>query len=137
MSLHPSDIQDAALRALLEAANAALDDGRNRQCIERCGEAYLQALKQFPPMMRGLQRSLANAEVKAGIDSGVIRVAPFMWPRFVAKLDMSGPEPAITFDRAGAAFTEAIQYYEFTLNIIHEAETGRFTFAQRFAGQGA
>jgi hypothetical protein len=137
VTLHPADVKDEELRALLEAANAALDEGRNRACVERCAEAYLRALKKFPPLRRGLERSLANEEVKAGIEAGVIRVAPFMWPRFAAKLDMSGAEPRITFDRASVSFTEAIQYYEFTLNIIVEAEKGEFTNARRFAGQGA
>ncbi|HEY8837352.1 MAG TPA: hypothetical protein VIO16_06670 [Dehalococcoidia bacterium] len=62
-------------------------------------------------------------------------MAPFMWPRFVAKLDMDGPEPTIVFDRNSVSFVEAIQYYEFALNIIVEAESN--SFKQRFAGQGA
>ncbi len=135
MALHPADIGDAGLRSLLEAANAALDDGRNRECVERCADAYLRALQQFPAVMRGLQRALANEEIKAGIEAKVVRVAPFMWPRFAAKLDMDGPEPKIIFDRKSVAFVEAIQYYEFTLNLIVEAE--RDAFSQRFAAQGA
>jgi hypothetical protein len=32
-------IRDPELRALLQAANEALDDGQNRLCVEKCGEA--------------------------------------------------------------------------------------------------
>src|SRR5579862_9633988 len=130
MALHPGDIKDAELRALLETANAALDEGRNSACVECCAEAYLLALKRFPALRRGLERSLANEEIKAGIEAKVIRVAPFMWPRFAAKLDLSGPQPAIVFDRKSVAFAEAIQYYEFTLDLVAQAESGRFD--QRF-----
>ena len=135
MALHPADITDEALRGLLEQANAALDAGENRRCVELCGEAYLQSLKQFPAVERGLRRALENEEIKAGIAAQVIRVAPFMWPRFVAKLDFDGGEPRIVFERKSVAFVEAIQYYEFTLNLIVEAEHGSFT--QRFPGQGS
>lgn len=135
MSQRPADVQDPELRALLEAANAALDDGRNRVAVERCADAYLLGLKRFPKLLEGLQRSLANEEIKAGIEAKVIRVAPFMWPRFAAKLEMDGPEPRIVFDRQSVAFAEAIQYYEFTLNLIVEAERGAFT--QPFAPPGA
>jgi hypothetical protein len=135
MTLHPSDIKDPELRGLLEAANEALDDGRNRVAVERCADAYLLSLKRFPRVLEGLQRALANEEIKAGIEAKVIRVAPFMWPRFVAKLEMDGAEPRIVFDRASVAFVEAIQYYEFTLNLIVEAERDAFT--QPFAPQGA
>ena len=134
MSLQPSAIRDPDLRRLLEAANEALDAGQNRVCVEHCGDAYLRSLKQFPAVMRGLQRALENEEIKAGIEAKVVRVAPFMWPRFVAKLDLDGPEPRIVFDRQSVSFVEAIQYYEFTLNLIVEAERGSFT--QRFPAQG-
>jgi hypothetical protein len=135
VSLHPSDIKDDDLRELLESASRALDVGQNRLCVEKCADAYLRGLKQFPAVKRGLERALANEEIKAGIEAKVIRVAPFMWPRFVAKLDMDGPEPTIVFDRNSVSFVEAIQYYEFALNIIVEAESN--SFKQRFAGQGA
>jgi hypothetical protein len=135
VSLHPSDIKDNDLRELLESASRALDVGQNRLCVEMCADAYLRCLKQFPALKRGLERALANDEIKAGIEAKVIRVAPFMWPRFVAKLDMDGSEPTIVFDPNSVSFVEAIQYYEFALNIIVEAESN--SFKQRFAGQGA
>lgn len=124
LGVKPFDIQDKGLRALLEAANDVLDAGRNRECVEKCGEAYLATLKLFPAMRAGLDQTLSNPRIKEGIEARIVRVAPFMWPRFVAKLDMSGPEPRIVFDRDKVAFTEAIQYYEFTLNFIYEAENG-------------
>ena len=32
--------------------------------------------------------------------------------------------PAITFDREQISFSETVQYYEFTLNLITDAEKG-------------
>ncbi|MHB8577535.1 MAG: hypothetical protein ACYDCQ_19660 [Dehalococcoidia bacterium] len=135
MTVQAADIRDDTLRALLEQASSALDTGESRRCVERCAEAYLSALRQFPSVLRGLHRALENEEIKAGIEANILRVAPFMWPRFVAKLDLTGPEPAIVFERPSVAFVEAIQYYEFTLNLIVEAEKDEFH--QRWAANGA
>ena len=44
------------------------------------------------------------------------RVAPYMWPRFAAKLHMEGPAPEIVFDRQNVSFTEGLEYYEFMLD---------------------
>ncbi|HUX88150.1 MAG TPA: hypothetical protein VMW65_14200 [Chloroflexota bacterium] len=122
LGVKPSDIQHEDLRATLEGANQSLDAGQYRLCVEKCAEAYLAALTQFPRVLNGLNETLTNPQIKAGIEARIVRVAPYMWPRFVAKLDVSGVEARIVFDRDHASFTEAIAYYEFTLNLIHEAE---------------
>ena len=122
LGVTPANIRDAALRRLLEDAQAAFDGGRNRECVERCAEAYLQGLKRFPSIAEGLQQTLANERIREGIEARIVRVAPFMWPRFAAKLDLNGPEPRIVFDRERLSFSETVEYYEFTLNLIAEAE---------------
>jgi hypothetical protein len=54
----------------------------------------------------------------------MIRTAPLMWPRFGAKLSLEGATPEIVFTRKNMATGETIQYYEFTLDIITQAQTG-------------
>ena len=122
LGVKPSDIRDEALRRIMEDANAAFAGGRNRECVERCAAAYLLSLKQFSTVAAGLQQTLANERIREGIEARIVRVAPFMWPRFAAKLDLSGPEPRIVFDRDRLSFSETVEYYEFTLNLIAEAE---------------
>jgi hypothetical protein len=122
LGVKPSDVHDGALRQLMEQANAAFDAGRNRECVERCAEAYLQALRQFPAVRAALDRTLSDEKIREGIEARIVRVAPYMWPRFAAKLDMSGPEPRIVFERERPSFSETVEYYEFTLNLIAEAE---------------
>ncbi|MGE0543530.1 MAG: hypothetical protein AB7R89_25490 [Dehalococcoidia bacterium] len=122
LGVKPSAIADPALRRLMEEANAAFDDGRNRECVERCAEAYLRTLQQFPAMKAALQKTLSDERIREGIEARIVRVAPFMWPRFAAKLDMSGSEPRIVFERERPSYSETVEYYEFTLNLIVEAE---------------
>src|SRR5262249_11523547 len=122
LGLKPSDIQDEALRDLMTRANAAFDAGRNRECVELCADAYLRVLGQFPAVMAGLRRTLSDERIKEGIEARIVRVAPFMWPRFAAKLQMDGPQPRIVFEREKLSTSETIEYYEFTLNLIVEAE---------------
>jgi hypothetical protein len=122
LGVTPSDIRDEPLRRLMEQANAAFDDGRNRECVERCAEAYLRTLQQFPMVMAALQRTLADEKIREGIEARIVRVAPYMWPRFAAKLEMGGPEPRIVFERERPSFSETVEYYEFTLNLIAQAE---------------
>ena len=122
LGVKPGDIHDPSLRGLMEQAGAAFDGGENRECVERCADAYLETLKRFPFVMSALQKTLADERIREGIEARIVRVAPFMWPRFAAKLDMSGLEPRIVFERQRPSFSETVEYYEFTLNLIADAE---------------
>jgi hypothetical protein len=81
-------------------------------------------LKKNPSVMDGLKRVIETPRVKAGLEREMIRFAPLMWPRMAAKLHLEGSEPEIIFDRQALGFGEAIQYYEFTLNLIVTAQDG-------------
>lgn len=122
LGVKPSDIHDEPFRHIMEEVGAAFADGRNRECVERCAEAYLLALKRFPAVMAGLKKTLSDERISEGIEARIVRVAPFMWPRFAAKLQMDGPEPRIVFERDKLSFSETVEYYEFTLNLIADAE---------------
>ncbi|HXH22940.1 MAG TPA: hypothetical protein VNN10_13010 [Dehalococcoidia bacterium] len=125
----PSDqveqIKDGELRDLMARASTALDEGKNYDCVRLCADAYLLLLKKNEAVMQGLKRVIETPRVKAGLEREMIRFAPLMWPRMAAKLHLEGPEPEIVFDRQHLGFGEAIQYYEFTLNLIVTAEEGK------------
>ena len=130
-------IQDEELRGLMEKADALLDEGDNTGCVRACADAYLLLLRKQPQVMTGLQKVLATPRVKAGLETGTLRFAPLMWPRLAAKLHLSddGP-PTITFDREAVSFSETVQYYEFTLNLITDAEKGTLQSGEGGSGPG-
>jgi hypothetical protein len=129
------EIRDDELRGLMERADALLDEGNNTGCVRACADAYLRLLSTQPQVLTGLRKVLATPRVQAGLETGTLRFAPLMWPRLAAKLQLpeDGP-PAITFDREQVSFSETVQYYEFTLNLITDAEKG--TLNAREGGVG-
>lgn len=129
LGISPADIEDDALRALMETANAALSAGNNLECVQACADAYLQVLNTHENVMDGLRAVLDSERVKAGIERGMIRTAPLMWPRFGAKLSLEGDRPEIIFERKNVAMGETIQYYEFTLDLITQAQSGELNIA--------
>jgi len=133
----PSDqvkqIKDAELRDLMAKASSSLDEGKNYDCVRQCADAYLLLLKKNPSVMDALKRVIEMPRVKAGLEREMIRFAPLMWPRMAAKLHLEGPEPEIVFDRQTLGFGEAIQYYEFTMNLVVTAQEGNLDAAMQAA----
>ena len=119
-------IKDEELRDLMEQADARLDEGDNTGCVHLCADAYLKVLEKYPIVLSGLHKVMETPRVKAGLENGTLRFAPLMFPRLAAKLQIpaDGAAPTITFDREQLGFGEAIQYYEFTLNLVTDAEKG-------------
>ena len=99
----------------------------------RGADAYLIVLERYPKVIESLRTVIETELVRAGLERGTIRTAPLMWPRFCAKLLRDKGEPEIVFDRKSVAFGEAIWYYEFTLDVIVQAQTGEL---QTDAGGG-
>jgi hypothetical protein len=122
------DIQDAELRELVREAQTALDADQYLLCVRRCADAYLLLLNKEPRAMNALRAVLATEAVRAGLENQTIRFAPVMWPRLAAKLRVcEDGRPEIVFDRERISFTEAMQYFEFTLNLIVDIERGDLT----------
>ncbi len=130
-------IKDEELRATLSRASDFLDEGKNYECVKECSEAYLALMSKHPEVLGMLKRVLETERVKAGLERGMIRFAPLMWPRMASKMhfDDSG-EPKITFDRTALGFGEAVQYYEFTMNLAVEAEKGEVKMPAAGGGFG-
>lgn len=118
-------IQDEELRGLMAQADKLLDEGTYAACVRVCADAYLKLLKKHPRVRTVLTAVLSTERIKTGLDTGTLRFAPLMWPRLAAKLHLpEDGEPTITFDRDFVSFAETIQYYEFTANLITDAEKG-------------
>ncbi len=118
-------IQDAELGQLMERANRHLDKGENLACVQVCADAYLGLLEKRPEVRVALEKVLEVETVKKALEVGSLRFAPLMWPRLAAKLRLTEAEkPEIVFDRHTLGFSEAVQYYEFTLGLILDAERG-------------
>jgi hypothetical protein len=119
-------IRDTDLQQLMRQADGYLDEGKNVECVRACADAYLLLLQRHPEVVTALHKVMEAPRVKAGLETGTLRFAPLMFPRLAAKLHLpDGGEPSITFDRQTLGFAEAIQYYEFTLGVITDAEQGR------------
>jgi hypothetical protein len=118
-------IKDDELRGLMARAEQALDDGDNTACVHACAGAYLRLIQTNPLVLKGLHTVLETPRVKAGLENGTLRFAPLMFPRLAAKLNLpaDGP-PTISFTREHMGFGEAVQYFEFTVNLIADAEKG-------------
>ena len=80
-------------------------------------------LRRFPDVRAALDTILAEERVRVGLERGMIRSAPLMWPRFAATLHIDGKAARIEIERT-PALGETIQYYEFTLDVIQQAEAG-------------
>jgi len=128
-------IQDDELRLLMEQANQHLNAGETLECVEVCADAYLKLLEKHPEVLAALEKVLAVETVKKAMEVGSLRFAPLMWPRLAAKLHLiEGKKPEIIFDRQYLGFSEAIQYYEFTLNLGLDAEKGTLNTTVRPVG---
>lgn len=124
-------IQDEQLRGLMEQAEVKLDDGDTTACVHLCADAYLKTLATYPIVVNALHKVLETPRVKAGLENGTLRFAPLMFPRLAAKLHLPADgSPSITFDREQIGFGEAVQYYEFTLNLITDAQRGHVNLGE-------
>ena len=129
------EIRDHELRALMERADALLDESDNTACVRTCADAYLLLLEKQPQVLTGLHKVLATPRVRAGLETGTLRFAPLMWPRLAAKLHLYDDAlPEITFDREQISFSETVHYYEFTLNLLADVEKGTLNIGEIGSG---
>ncbi len=123
-SRKPETIKDEALRALMAEADRVFEDGDATAAVRLYGNAYLMVLNTFPEVGQALKQVLDNPIVRAGLESGSTRNAPYMWPRYGAKLEFDDHRaPSIRIDRKHMSFSETVQYQEFMYDLIRAAES--------------
>ena len=94
-------IQDEALRGSLQDAQAALRSGDYKKVVELSSAAYVELLRRKPEMLQGAQQFMSV----------------MFFPRLGATLmvNTSG-QPEIVWERDKFIFSEAVTYYEFTVD---------------------
>jgi hypothetical protein len=119
----PSDVQDPELRARLVEAEQALDEGDYLRCVRGAVDVYSRLIEQRPDVFvdptdrRGTLPTLAQ-----------IRVVPAQrpWPQLlgvVVDFDADG-KPRLRFERERFTMTEAMTYFEYTLDAVVRAQRG-------------
>ena len=99
-------IQDEALRGSFADAQAALKAGEYKKVVELTSAAYVELLKRKPEMLQG-QEQFMNV---------------IFFPRLGARLVLQNDgQPEIVWDRENFSFSEAVTYYEFTIDKLIKA----------------
>lgn len=101
-------IADPELRGLLQRARDAMRAGRAGESIQCCCDAFLRLL--------ALQPDILNEVVQPrGVATRTVLLFPRLGANYVESPD-GGPK--IAFERDKFAVTEAMMYYEFTLDTV-------------------
>ena len=107
-------ISDPELRALLAKVHTQMREGKSGEAVHSCSDAFLKLLEMKPELLtagtpgrRGRQMTVA-----------------MLWPRLGANLKLESIQagkPEIEFERERFATSEAITYYEFTVDTALKA----------------
>lgn len=96
-------IADAEIRESLSQASASLKSGDYLDVVRRCSETYAELLRRKPELTQG---------------AGMIRNVLF-FPRLGAHLQLNSQnQPEIIYDRETFTFSEAVTYFEFTVDSL-------------------
>lgn len=101
-------IQDAELRALLGQAHQSMRSGKGTDAVRTLSDAYLYMLNHRPELMDEM------IEPRPGFQM----FAVMRWPMLGANLTLPSvqkKQPEIEFKRDRFAVSEAITYYEYTV----------------------
>lgn len=104
-----SKIKDDELRTSLETAHGQLRGGKPTDAVRTLADAFLSLLEKHP---EALSRTVP---ARTGRDMPLVA----RWPALGANLSMASVregKPTIEFTRERFALSEAITYYEFTVD---------------------
>lgn len=104
----PDQVANPDLRAKLEAAHAQMRSGDGTAATRTLAAAYLAMLAIKPSMLN------ETFEMRPGVTIPLV----MRWPALGANLSLASVQegkPVIDFTRERFAVSEAITYYEFTL----------------------
>ncbi|MBM3140252.1 MAG: hypothetical protein FJZ92_08575 [Chloroflexi bacterium] len=104
----PEQVSDVELRALLESAHEMMRKGKSSEAVRTLSTAYLKLLALKPDLLDRTIEPLPGRKMPA-----VMR-----WPMLGANLTLESvlaKQPEIQFIRERFSVSEAITYYEYTL----------------------
>lgn len=104
----PDQINDGDLRAQLEKAHQQMREGKGAEAVHTLADAYLYLLTKKPAMLEEFIEPRPGRRMPA-----VMR-----WPNLGANLSLESVQkkhPQIEFIRDRFAVSEAMTYYEYTL----------------------
>jgi hypothetical protein len=94
-------IQDESLRRSMVEAQAALKDGDYKRVVELTSDAYVELLRRKPELLQGPAQFMSV----------------MFFPRLGAHLQVNtAGQPEIVWDREKFIFSEAVTYYEYTVD---------------------
>jgi len=100
-------INDESLRQAMQDAQAALKGGDYKRVVELTSNAYVELLRRKPELLQGPAQFMSV----------------MFFPRLGAHLQVNtAGQPEIIWDREKFIFSEAVTYYEYTIDnlIKHE-----------------
>ena len=118
--LSTSEVTDPMHRAALVEAERALDDGEYSEVVHRCADIYRQLVEARPDLILP-QVTIGALPVDGRTPA---RGAPRPWPNVlgaVLRVDDNG-KPSISFEKERFTMTEAMTYFEYTLDTALRAQ---------------
>ena len=101
MPVKTDRIQDEGLRRSMVEAKEAMGAGDYKRVVELSAASYMELLRRKPEMLEGPQQLMSI----------------MFFPRLGAHLQLNQErEPELIWDREKFIFSEAITYYEFTVD---------------------
>ncbi|MGH2633525.1 MAG: hypothetical protein ACRDG3_08955 [Tepidiformaceae bacterium] len=104
----PDQVVDPALRTKIEAAHQQMRAGDGTAAVKTLADAYLSMMEMKPSLLD------EKVEMRPGVSIPLV----MRWPALGANLLLASvheKKPVIEFSRERFAISEAITYYEFTL----------------------
>jgi hypothetical protein len=118
--LSTSDVTDPMYQAALVEAERALDEGEYNEVVHRCADVYRQLAEGRPDLMP----SAPNIGALPLDGRQPVRGAARPWPSLlgaVLRVDDNG-KPSIAFDKERFTMSEAVTYFEYTLDAAIRAQ---------------
>ena len=111
----PAQIENNELRVQLTRAHELLGESRATAVVHKCVEAYLRLLDLRPELLD------ARIELRPGQEMPAVLRFPALGANLTRQSVLAGA-PSIQYQRQEFTISEAITYYEYTLEAILAAE---------------
>jgi hypothetical protein len=121
-----AEVSDDTMRAALEEAETALDDGEYSACVHQCVAAYRRLIEQRPDMIIAPRFSHSSPVPQAGGSGGLGGVGlagPRPWPSdHGVQFATDDGKPSLRFAKERFTLSEAATYFEYTLDMVLRAQ---------------